>query len=69
MLFSGRNRGKIIGVDIGTTSIKVVELSRSGRSLVVDRYAFEPLTPGSIVDHKIKDVGEVASSLQLALKR
>ena len=69
MLFSRRNRGKIAGIDIGTTSIKVVEMSRSGRSLVVDRYAFEPLTPGLIVDHKIKDVGEVANSVQIALKR
>lgn len=69
MLFSAKNRGKVIGVDIGTTSIKALEFGRSGRSLVVDRYAFEPLTPGLIIDHKIKDVEQVALSLQRAMKR
>ncbi len=69
MLFNSKNRGKVIGVDIGTTSIKAIEISKSGRSLVVDRYAFEPLTPGLIIDHKIKDVEQVANSLQAALRR
>ena len=69
MLFSKKNSGKIVGIDIGTTSIKVLEFSRSGRSLVAERYAFEALTPGVIIDHKIKDVSQVAASVHRAVKR
>ena len=69
MLFSKKNRGKIIGIDVGTTSVKVLEFSKTGRSLVAERYGFEPLTPGVIIDHKIRDIGEVAESLSRAIKK
>jgi type IV pilus assembly protein PilM len=69
VLFSGKSHGRVIGVDIGTTSIKALEFAKSGRSLVVERYAYEPLTPGLIIDHKIKDVEQVANSLQRVVKR
>ena len=69
MLFSGKSHSRVIGVDIGTTSIKALEFVKSGRSLVVERYAYEPLTPGLIIDHKIKDVEQVANSLQRVVKR
>ena len=69
MLFSKKKRGKILGIDIGTTSVKVLEFSKSGRSMVAERYGYEPLTPGVIIDHKIKDVPEVATSLRRAIKK
>ncbi len=69
MLFSTKKRRKIIGIDIGATAIKVLELRKSGGAIVVERYAFEPLAPGLIVDHKIKDIEQVANSLQRAIKR
>ncbi|MEM7193481.1 MAG: type IV pilus assembly protein PilM [Pseudomonadota bacterium] len=68
-MFSSKKRGKIVGVDIGTTSIKVIEMSRSGRSLSVDRYGFEPLIPGLIIEHQIKDVEQVARAVERAVKR
>ena len=69
MLFSKKNRGKVVGIDIGTTSVKVLEFSRSGRSVVVERYGYEPLTPGIIVDHKIKDMEAVGQSIRRAVKK
>ena len=69
MLFARKNRGRILGIDIGTTSVKVLEFSKSGRSLVAERYGFEPLTPGVIIDHKVKDIPEVANSLRRAIKK
>ena len=69
MIFGSKKRGRTVGIDLGTTSVKVLEMSRSGRSLVVERYAYEPLTPGVIIDHKIKDVEEVALCLRRALRR
>lgn len=69
MLFSKSSRGRMLGIDLGTTSVKVLEFSRSGRSLVVERYGYEPLTPGVIIDHKIKDVEAVATSVRRAIKK
>ncbi len=59
----------MLGIDLGTTSVKVLEFSRSGRSLVAERYGYEPLMPGVIVDHKIKDIDAVATSLRRAVKK
>lgn len=64
MLFSGKNRSKLLGVDIGTTSVKLVEMSNAGRSIRVDCYACEPIAPGLIIEHQIKDVAQVGVALQ-----
>ena len=69
MLFSGKKRSKLVGVDIGTTSIKLVELSRAGRSVRVDHYALEPLAPGLIIEHQIKDIDQVSQALQRLVSR
>ena len=69
LLFSNKNRGKVIGIDIGMTSVKVLEFSQSGRSVVAERYGYEPLTPGVIVDHKIKDMEAVGQSIRRAVKK
>ncbi len=64
MLFSGKNRSKLVGIDIGTTSLKLVELSRAGRSVRVDHYGVEELAPGLIIEHQIKDIDQVSQSLK-----
>lgn len=69
MLFSRKNRGRLVGIDIGTTSIKLVELSRAGRAVRVDHYALEPLAPGVIIEHQIKDMDQIGSALQRVIAR
>ncbi len=69
MLFAKKKRKKMIGIDIGSTSIKVLELSKTGRSLIAQRYGSAPLNAGVIVDHQIKDIGEAAHSLLRAVKK
>jgi type IV pilus assembly protein PilM len=69
LLFSGKSRNKLVGIDIGTTSVKLVELSRAGRSIRVDHYALEPLAPGLIVEHQIKDIDQVSQSVQRVVAR
>ena len=64
MFFSSKKRSKLIGIDIGTTAAKLVELSMAGRSIRVDRYAYEPMAPGLIIEHQVKDVTQVGAVLQ-----
>ena len=69
MRFLSGNHKKTIGIDFGTTSIKLLELSGSSKSVVVDRYGYEPLAPGLIIDRQIKDVERVSNVLKRLLKR
>jgi len=60
-LFGGSNR-ELIGLDISSSAVKVLELSRRGGRFVVEAYAVEPLPPNVVSDKQITDpraVGEV----------
>ena len=69
MFFSGKSRNKMVGIDIGTTAAKLVEFSRSGRSTRIDHYAYEPLPPGLIIEHQIKDVEQAGAAVSRLLAR
>lgn len=67
MLFK-RTRG-VVGLDIGSSSVKAVELRPAGKGHRVSAVAVEPLPPDSIVDGAIIDAEAVASAIRKALKR
>lgn len=64
------SKGGGVGVDISTSSVKVLSLS-SGRQgvLTLERYAIEPLAKGCVVDGNIEKIEEVADCLKRALRR
>lgn len=45
----------LIGIDISTTAIKMLELGRAGKQYRVESYGIEPLPEGLIVDRNISD--------------
>ena len=52
----------LLGIDISSTSVKLIELSRSGGRYKVEAYAVEPLPPNAIVEKNIAElevVGQV----------
>jgi len=61
----------MIGVDISTSSVKMVELSELPRKggYVVERYAIEPLPKDAITDGNINNLDAVAECLQRTWKR
>ena len=50
-------------MDIGSSSIKVIELSQSGKDIEVTRVGIEPLAPEIVVDGAIVDTGQVSNSI------
>src|SRR4051812_38553283 len=58
----GRNK-PIVGLDIGSSAIKAVELKRVGKELEVSRIAMEVLPPEIVVDGAIVDPGHVSNSI------
>jgi len=59
----------MIGIDISASSVKVLELSRTGDHYRVERYAVEPMPQNAMVEHSITEVEQVAQAMSRAIKR
>ena len=46
----------LLGIDISSTSVKLLELSRSGSRYKVEAYAVEPLPPNAVVEKNIAEL-------------
>jgi len=67
-LFS-RKKPPLIGLDISSTAVKLLELSQHGGRYRVESYAVEPLPANSVVEKNIADVEAVGESIRRAVKR
>jgi type IV pilus assembly protein PilM len=65
-LYRKPNKG-LIGVDISSTSVKVLELSVKGGRHWVESYALVPLQEGSVVEKNILNPEAVGDSLERAI--
>ncbi|PAU73597.1 type IV pilus assembly protein PilM [Vreelandella alkaliphila] len=54
----------LIGVDITSATVKLLELKQYSDSYQVDSYAVQPLREGAVVERRIRDINEVASVLR-----
>jgi type IV pilus assembly protein PilM len=62
-----RKTKPVVGLDIGSSAVKVVELRRSGQSLKVVGFGMEPVPSDTIVDGAIIDAAAVAGAVARAL--
>ena len=82
MFLIPRKHRQVLGLDITSSSIKLIELSLSGGQYVVDSYAAEPTPQNSMNEKAIVDAeseqilgaavlgiegGEIASQIQIAM--
>ncbi|NIR28553.1 MAG: pilus assembly protein PilM [Gammaproteobacteria bacterium] len=65
----GRKSAPVVGVDISSTAVKLLELSRSGDRYKVESHAVEPLPPNSVVEKNITEVEAVGEAIRRAVKR
>lgn len=63
-LVSMLNSGGVIGVDIGSHSIKLCELGGSLGKLKVDRFAVLPLSEAAIIEDEIQKFSEVTDTVK-----
>jgi type IV pilus assembly protein PilM len=59
----------LIGLDITTSSIKLIELSQAGKAYRVECFAAEPSPPNSINEKSIVDADAVGEAIRRAVKR
>jgi len=67
-LFSKR-RQPLVGIDISSSAVKVLELGGSVGNLRVERYGVEPLPQNAVVEHAITEVEQVSEAVGKAIKR
>ncbi len=65
----GSKKPAVLGLDISTTAVKLLELSKSGNRYRVESYAVEPLPPNSVIEKNISDVDAVGEAIKRAVKR
>ena len=65
----GKKSAPVIGLDISSTAVKLLELTGSGNKYKVESYAVEPLPPNAVIEKNITDVEAVGDSIRRAVKR
>ena len=60
----GNKSSTVLGVDISSSSVKLLELSRQGDRYKVESYAVEPLPANAVVEKNITDVEAVGDALK-----
>ncbi len=73
-MFNFRQKPKqLVGIDISSTSIKLIELSQTSGATAelyrVEAFAVEPLPPSAVVEKKIADIDAVGQGIQRAVAR
>src|SRR5258708_14801695 len=59
----------LVGVDISSSSVKMVEIAEAGRNVYrVERYAIEPLPKDTVVDGNIANIEAAGEALKRANK-
>lgn len=69
MGFLSRKKPPLLGLDISSTAVKLLELSQNNGRYRVESYAVEPLPANSVVEKNIADVEAVGESIRRAVKR
>jgi len=64
----GTKSPPVMGLDIGSSSIRLLQLSRHGSSYRIDHFAIEPLPSGVIVEKSVQDVEAISDAIQTAVR-
>ena len=64
-----KTQSPLIGVDISSTAVKLLQLARTGDRFRVEHYAVEPLPPNAVVEKNIVEVEAVGEAIRRAVSR
>ncbi len=65
----GNSKPPLMGVDISSTAVKLLQLSLSGGRYRVEHYAVEPLPPNAVVEKNIVEAEAVGEAIKRAVAR
>ncbi|MCH8503633.1 MAG: pilus assembly protein PilM [Ectothiorhodospiraceae bacterium] len=64
-----KKRPPILGIDISSTAVKLIELKKQDGRLRVESYAVEPLPANAVVEKNIADLQAVGEAIKKAVKK
>lgn len=68
--FIGKKNPPLVGLDISTSGVKLVELVEVGKhELRLERFASEPLPRGAVVDGNIENIEQVSEAVRRVWKK
>ncbi len=67
--FLRKKPSSMVGLDISSTSVKLIELSKSASNYRVESYGVEPMPENAVVEKSINDVEAVGETIQLLVER
>lgn len=69
MSLFGRKNTPVLGIDISTAAVKLLELSKAGARYRVESYSVAPLPQDAVVDKSIANVDVIGDVIKTALKQ
>jgi len=64
-----QNKAPVLGIDISTAAVKLLELSKNGARYRVESYAVVPLPQDAIIDKNIANLDVIADVIKATLKQ
>ena len=65
----GKKQKTVLGLDLSSTSVKLLELSRSGDRFRVESYSVEPLPTSAVVEKNIVEIEPVGEAIRRVIDR
>jgi len=64
----GNKKAPVIGLDIGSSYVRALQLSESGGGYRIEHFAMEPLREGVVVDKTVQDIEAISNAIDRAVK-
>jgi type IV pilus assembly protein PilM len=64
-----KNQSVVLGIDISTAAVKLLELSQTGARYRVESYAVAPLPLNAVVDKNITNIEIIGNAIKAAVKQ
>lgn len=62
----GKSNKRLIGIDITSAEVNLIELGRHGKNFRIDSHITRPLNKGAMVERRIHHLDEVAETIRIA---
>jgi type IV pilus assembly protein PilM len=67
--FFQQKKEPLVGIDISSTSVKVLQLEKIDKQCAIIGYGIEPLPQNAVIEKNIKDVDMVGNTIKKAMER
>jgi len=69
MSFFRRKNPNVLGIDVSSSAVKLIELSRHGSRYRVESYAVVPLPENAIIDNNFSDIEVIGETIATVVER